>query len=182
VAKQNAITNAGAMFNPKQGTQMLANILSPLAGTPGGTQTFAPGLLNQAAPLLGDIQSRANQLMNVGAPDIPSDEALWNLGSQRYLATVRPGMAARGFLTSGNASRIEGQGLQDLATQFSANQFSQGLQRAQFKQQGVATSMQGLLDSLRAILGQGTTSTTGTPGMLSQIVQGMGIATRPSGS
>jgi hypothetical protein len=156
--------------------QYLANYLSPLVGTAQTSGPIAPGLISQAGPLLGDIQTKANQVANIGAPDIPSDESLWNLGSQRYLSTVRPGMAARGFLTSGNASRIESQGLQDLATQFSANQFSQGLQRAQFKQTGAATSMQGLLDSLRAILGQGTTTSGGQPGVLSSIIQGVGMA------
>lgn len=131
-----------------------------------GSHPFDPNSIAQVPGLMEQIRQNAGTISGIGAPNIPSDESLWNLSSTRMLGAMRPGMASRGFLTSGNAQEMENRSLQDLLTQFTSNQFSRGLQRGEFQRAGAMAGNQSLLEALKAILGQGTTSqTTGLPGL-----------------
>jgi len=76
------------------------------------------------------------------ASDVPSEDALFGLTSKRLLEGIRPGMAARGMLTSGVGQDVENQALSELATTFGANAFERGMQRANYLTGIDATSEQ----------------------------------------
>lgn len=67
---------------------------------------------------------------------IPNDQALFGDMSRRYLESVRPGMAARGLLSSGVGQDVENQGLGELSNVFANQSFDRNLARSQDQRAG----------------------------------------------
>ena len=128
-----------------------------MSSSSSASKPIAPGLIGSTAPLLQKIQTGAQNIASVSLPDSVNSDNLWALQSRYLLQGMRPGLAARGFLTSGTAQRQEDQALSDLSTNFAQDEFTRELQKAQLAQGGQTSSTQALISALQAILGQTTT-------------------------
>ena len=129
------------------------------------SKVVSPGLLKYAEPTFGNIQSGATSIKDVKLPSTSSDDALFKLMTQRFLESTRPGMAARGLLTSGGAQEVENRGISDLALQFGDKEFDRALSRSSFEREGYAQYTSALLDALQRIVNQGTTGQSSSKSM-----------------
>ncbi len=127
------------------------------------SSAFSPELLKQAPGLLNRIQQFPSRIAS-GGVEIPDDDALFGQIAERGFQTLRPGMAGRGLLTSGAGQEAEDRFISDLSTQFGERSFERSLQAGQFEREGQVQGSAVLLDALRAILGQGTTSISSSSG------------------
>lgn len=150
---------------------------------------IAPWLLPKTEGLLSNLQSGADRMAGMGGPRVgamdvdlsnlpavPDEDALFKQNASRYLDALRPGMAARGLLTSGVSQAAEQQGLEGLATTFgerafernmtrNTNAFEQAMGRekerfaqemgaSQFSAANQQAYLQALQEAMRSILGQ----------------------------
>lgn len=150
---------------------------------------IAPWLLPKTSGLLSNIESGADRMAGmagprVGAmdvdlsslPAVPDEDALFKQQATRYMDALRPGMAARGLLTSGVSQAAEQQGIEGLATTFGERafernmarnttafeqamgrekeRFAQELQGSQFSAANQQAYLQALQEAMRSILGQ----------------------------
>lgn len=129
------------------------------------SRVVAPGLLKSAPSLLGDVRNSAEGINNMSMPANIDPTALWNVQSNRLLNSMRPGEAARGMLTSGQSQNVENQGLSNMASQFTTDQFNRAMQQFQASL-GQKTAYSSVLsDALKTILNQGTQYTGSSSGM-----------------
>lgn len=114
-----------------------------------------PQLAARAPRIAQNIEDFAGNL-----PGIPSEEGLYQTEQRRLLEGLRPGYAARGWLTSGNAQKAEEQAIKELGQEFTSRGFERGLQRS-------GLQLSSLLDLMRSItqqklLGETPVQTSGT--------------------
>lgn len=121
------------------------------------SQGISPEALEEIRGLISGVKGFTSKI-DSGAVGLPSDDELYGLASRRFLQASRSGSAARGLLTSGASEDIERRGLEQLSTVFGERQFERSLASAGFEREGAVQASSSLLDLIRSILGQTTTS------------------------